>query len=307
MKNIFLPIIALSLFLTCSCRTHHTPDLQDGNVPQITIQNNSLAEIFSKSNQKLLRNIPQNGDTVIVIRSETELMNICPDNVEVPSIDFSKNCIVYASVTTASISDELVSNKLYYSKDSKTYIFDVCIQHCIECFAAIGHVYPYGIYKISPTSINDIELKVSPYLSPLYGTWELNDYVYYSNEKDITTIQTITPSHQGKSVSFESSDAMGLDLLTLRYVNTLCIYCYANQDGHITFTDGWDKWAGTEIYDCTGNEDKLTTFLLSMDSWVIHNDVLYLINSQSSDDYNALRLNRMAPITSIPNNPDTEI
>lgn len=122
-----------------------------------------LNEVFNGNNAKLRlfgnQNISSSIDKpVYIIQSERDLESICPNNIDFPKIDFSKCCIIYSSIQTSSISDELLATSLYFSKERNMFYFNVSIQKCVDCWTSIGYLYPYGVYSLSPLSISNIEL-----------------------------------------------------------------------------------------------------------------------------------------------------
>lgn len=93
--------------------------------------------------------------------------------------------------------------------------------------------------------------------------------------------------NNGKSLCFEKIDDCEKLLLTLKYANILNTYCTLEQNNSIKVNKGW---GGTELFDCSGNEEKIIDLLNVIDLWVITNGDLYLINSKSTSNYNALCL-----------------
>jgi len=160
MEKIFLSAIFACL-LFCSCSDTHCPEITipDGYISQTldANTNNSLDAIFTLNNPKLQNLYGSFGDSIFIIQNVKELMDICPDNVEVPSVDFSKNCIIYAHVVTSSISDELLSSNLYYNKDNNSFLFEICILRAPAGWTAIGQFFPFGVYQASP-NIKNIKL-----------------------------------------------------------------------------------------------------------------------------------------------------
>ncbi|MBR1565019.1 MAG: hypothetical protein IJ650_06710 [Paludibacteraceae bacterium] len=133
------------------------------NVEEIIIPYKELSDsekdifniVFSSNNVKL-----NNEQTIIYkISSNNELRSIIPDNTELPVIDFSQYCIIYTYITTPSISDKLIDNKLYYNK-KEGYRFDVYISKCAECYYGIGQFYPYGIYRVLSPELLEANVNV---------------------------------------------------------------------------------------------------------------------------------------------------
>ena len=123
----------------------------------------------------------------------------------------------------------------------------------------------------------------------IIGTWEISEFVYYLNKNDVQTVDTILPWNNGKSLCFEKIDDCEKLLLTLKYANILNTYCTLEQNNSIKVNKGW---GGTELFDCSGNEEKIIDLLNVIDLWVITNGDLYLINSKSTSNYNALCLKK---------------
>ena len=123
----------------------------------------------------------------------------------------------------------------------------------------------------------------------IIGTWEISNLVYYLKENDIQTVDTISPLNNGNSLHFEKKDGCDNLLLTLRYVNILNTFCTLGQGNSIKVNK---EWVGTEVFDCSGKEEKIIGLLNAIDLWVITKGNLYLINSKSTSNYNALCLKK---------------
>ncbi len=119
------------------------------------LQTTLLDQIFDESNDKLR---DKKDSSVFVIQSYEDLWSLCPDGVECPDIDMKQNCIVYSPIKTSSISDELVKAELFNTQGNRGYTFVVSIRECQNCWEAIGHLYPYGVYSI-PLSGQPIKLQ----------------------------------------------------------------------------------------------------------------------------------------------------
>lgn len=129
-----------------------------------------------------------------------------------------------------------------------------------------------------------------PSTNSLIGVWEINNYVYYVNENDIELICSIQPSNNGRFLSFEKiEDSSGDLLLKLEFSNVLYTSCNLTQRNSIKINN---EWGGTELFDTTGNEERLIALLNSVDIWFVYNNFLYLIDSKSSLNYNALCLKK---------------
>jgi len=116
-----------------------------------------LNKIFDENNPLLKELETQKA---YVIKSEEDLMQICPKQVDAPSLDFEGKCLVFASIETTSISDEILNNSLMRVEDEEEYEFHVVIQKCRDCWTAIGKKFPYGLYDVESDSIKSIILKV---------------------------------------------------------------------------------------------------------------------------------------------------
>lgn len=102
-----------------------------------------LDEVFCDYNLKL-RDLKE--DSVYIISSQEELQSIYPDYIEtLPTIDFSKNCIVFTYVVRPSISDILLGVDMRYNQNNGLD-FIVTFQECTSCYTAIWKAYPYGVY-----------------------------------------------------------------------------------------------------------------------------------------------------------------
>ena len=145
-SKVLLLIIALLAIIICSCESHPAHSITISKLQLDTPDVYLLDFIFDSSNPKL-RNIGE--DTVYTISSKEELLNLCPEELQCPNIDFSKSGIVYSVIKRPSISDEVVTSELIYDKEFDALNFVVTIQECSDCWDAIGYVYPYGVYEKS--------------------------------------------------------------------------------------------------------------------------------------------------------------
>lgn len=168
MKKItFLLALPLYMLLSTSCNTHNpesTVMIPHANLDEHVVL--LLDEIFSKSNPKLYSDHVQNcslstDKPIFIIKSESELESICPDNIEIPIFDFSNNCIIYSHIQTPSVSDEILYTELAFQENSNLHYFIVSIQKCTDCWDAIGECFPYGIFSVNPTEIRNAELKLN--------------------------------------------------------------------------------------------------------------------------------------------------
>lgn len=126
-------------------------------------------------------------------------------------------------------------------------------------------------------------------INEIIGTWKITDFVYYMNEKDIKIVHNIPYSNNGKSLHFEQVDDSGDLLLVLKYANILSTICRFGESNSIDITN---EWGGTELFDCTGNEEKIINLLNSVDKCLNIDNKLYLLDSKLDTNYNALCLQR---------------
>jgi len=123
----------------------------------------------------------------------------------------------------------------------------------------------------------------------LIGVWEINAYVNYSADREVEQVQSIPSSNNGKQLSFQRKEDSNDFILTLEYANILRTCCKFDKEKTIKIQN---EWGGSELYDATDEENKLITFLNSVNHWMITDDMLYLIDYNSSINYNALWLKK---------------
>lgn len=110
-----------------------------------------LKQIFSPSNELLEQNTYEGN--VYVIGSMSELQKICPDGISVPTIDFTKQCIIFASCY-------LTDNKtwraeLYRNQEVDLYEFLVSATRDPQ-----DMVYAYGVFAVPADKIEKIKQMV---------------------------------------------------------------------------------------------------------------------------------------------------
>ena len=159
--HVFVFLIGLAI-VACTPLTNPdaNPNSSEGSIQLVSLDslNRSLLDdIFCDDNLKLS---VLNEDSVYVISSTEELLNVCPDYVEtLPTIDFSTSCIVFTYIERPSISDKIVSIDLVKEDNLK---FIVTINKAEAGWTAVGQFYPYGVYKMSysgePISLQKIIL-----------------------------------------------------------------------------------------------------------------------------------------------------
>ena len=145
--HVFLCLIGLAIV---ACNPINNPEdkpSSSGDTIQLvhldSLNKSLLDEVFCDYNLKL-RDLKE--DSVYIISSQEELQSIYPDYIETfPTIDFSKNCIVFTYVVRPSISDILLGVDMRYNQNNGLD-FIVTFQECTSCYTAIWKAYPYGVY-----------------------------------------------------------------------------------------------------------------------------------------------------------------
>ncbi len=88
-----------------------------------------------------------------IVRSIEELQAMCPENVSLPEIDFSKECIVFSYIQVASVNYGLIGTTLYHNPLNDLYEYRIKIQRCSICSDAIDHRVAYSVHAIPGNSI----------------------------------------------------------------------------------------------------------------------------------------------------------
>lgn len=106
-----------------------------------------LKHIFSPSNELLKNNC---DGKVTIIRNMDELQSICPAGIRIPSIDFSKECILYAYA--GHCDSEVWNAELYYNPEVDLYELLVVTENNPQ-----SNFFAYGIFDISSEKIVKIK------------------------------------------------------------------------------------------------------------------------------------------------------
>lgn len=115
------------------------------------------------------------------------------------------------------------------------------------------------------------------------GTWNIRSYILPNGSEepivgDSSPILTFGEIH---------NDSCKINLHFVNYLQTMSIL---GENNRITILD---QWGGTEIYDMSGQEDKLLDVLNNTNSGFIRNDSLFLIiDSQKKLKYKAVCFTR---------------
>ena len=110
---------------------------------------NDLDIIFSDNNE-LVKNIK--GDTLLyAINSKEELLEISLNINTVIDIDFENQSIIWGRFLTSSISNNITSKQLSVCHPSSNCRYEISVEKCTECWAALGYLYYWAIY---PRKIN---------------------------------------------------------------------------------------------------------------------------------------------------------
>jgi hypothetical protein len=119
---------------------------------------NCLNFVFSENN-----NVMQNmNDTALfIINSMQQIMELqgYNGNSEVwQQIDWEKQSICGVRILTTSVSDKIQSCNLLKCNNLMQYNYEVTIEKCIDCWAAFGYHYFWGIY---PQKINQENISLT--------------------------------------------------------------------------------------------------------------------------------------------------
>lgn len=120
---------------------------------ELSTQNKTrLNAIFTPDNPYFHSDKVNEYNTCIV-RSIEELQAMCPENVSLPEIDFSKECIVFSYIQVASVNYGLIGTTLYHNPLNDLYEYRIKIQRCSNCYDAIDHRVAYSVHTIPGNSV----------------------------------------------------------------------------------------------------------------------------------------------------------
>ena len=118
----------------------------------------NLDIIFSENNE-LVKNIK--GDTLLyVINNKEELLEISHNINTVIEIDFENQSIIWGRFLTSSISNNIASKQLSVCYPSSIYRYEISVEKCTECWAALGYLYYWAIYP-RKININNVSLFIN--------------------------------------------------------------------------------------------------------------------------------------------------
>jgi hypothetical protein len=155
----FLVFAALALGLCAACSEDEAPknEVPEFDIPQTELddwalvmpvtptdnQKSRLEEAFSGSSE-LLRN--SRGDTLVVINNQQEMRALQPSDKDV-GVDWETQCVVGGKIVTPSISDRVLSGQLLEHLETGLCRYEIEVERCTVCYAAIGVHYFWAIYN----------------------------------------------------------------------------------------------------------------------------------------------------------------
>ena len=108
----------------------------------------------------------------------------------------------------------------------------------------------------------------------IVGEWNIQTYILSGN---LRRQEPIPISHQEKSTIFFDSIHNDTCLVNLTYANIMYTRCLVRDNNQIEFLR---EWGGTQLYDPTGNENKLLEALNCVQRGFVRNDSLFLLIDQ---------------------------
>ncbi|MDD4236825.1 MAG: hypothetical protein PHF99_12500 [Bacteroidales bacterium] len=110
----------------------------------------NLDVLFSDENS-LIRSYKDT--TLFIINAVEELKEIYSDSL-VHLVDMDTITIVGVKILTSSISDSISSVSLFKCDNNDKFKFEVAINHCVDCWSALGYHYKWQVYKKLPKQSN---------------------------------------------------------------------------------------------------------------------------------------------------------
>lgn len=160
-------LFACAALMACEKNTENTTYRWTKIAPCVLDEDvtNCLNQIFNPQNANIqtpkTENIGSSDSLpVYIIRNEDELASICPNNMDVPKVDFNTQCIVYSSIVTSSVPYKITATDLFFNEGDNHYLFYVEILKSESSWPAIGHLYPYGVFPLATLRVNRIELVI---------------------------------------------------------------------------------------------------------------------------------------------------
>ena len=160
MKTPKLFIFAALAVLFAACNSNNPSEIREF-VPQVQLDEESadcLRVIFSYEQNNKLREFA--NFQPIIVRSEEELQSLCPEYLTAPKLDFANQCLIFVPIETSSISDEWIDMQLYRIDKKRNFNAVINMFKCRECYTAIGHFYPFGLFDISPKEVSNVSHEI---------------------------------------------------------------------------------------------------------------------------------------------------
>lgn len=134
-------IVLLYAFIGVGCQKEEAEWEQINPINPDANLNEQLDSMFSKENNCLI-NFEE--DTIIyTIFSEADYNEIDSCN-DISGINFEDYTLIVGKIKVASISDEISS--IILTSNNSSYLIEVSIDKCVECWGAIGYIYFWRLY-----------------------------------------------------------------------------------------------------------------------------------------------------------------
>lgn len=120
---------------------------------ELSTQNKTRLDAIFTPDNPYFHSDKVNEYNTCIVRSIEELQAMCPENVSLPEIDFSKECIVFSYIQVSSVNSGVIGTTLYHNPLNDLYEYRIKIQRCSNCSDAIDHRVAYSVHAIPGNSI----------------------------------------------------------------------------------------------------------------------------------------------------------
>lgn len=123
-------------------------------------ENEVLQQILSRKNplmSEFIKTFESISEEVILIGSQEELLEICPDSITPPTIDFQQHCLIYGLVATPTSTSLTREVELFLQENRDATFYAKLVANSID--GVLGLAFPYAVFAIPKDKIRDLDIQ----------------------------------------------------------------------------------------------------------------------------------------------------